>query len=293
MKSLDEERNDGLALLQVGLVLAVGTVLLQSPVGHLQEAHQGEAPAHGDGGTVAVEDPAQDLEEVVGAGAQGEEATAGGLAGGVTLLGAHQGQLHVDGKVEQLGDGPAGNGDLLVAVGRGGVLRVAQEVPNQGSEAPVVHGVLEEVAQGHRGAAELVDEEGLELTLDEVEDEEASPELLGLRQRGTGSGGTVDEAGPGGVQHHQGDGTTVLNDEDGTVADLGTQVLVGQHSGSGDAHLGEQGVILARDGDGLVLTSDGHLEGLLVDGDLGAEVLLQLAKGVGLHDGLLLSPGLS
>eukprot|EP01084_Bolivina_argentea_P116501 206986_1 len=224
MKSLDEERNDGLALLQVGLVLAVGTVLLQSPVGHLQEAHQGEAPAHGDGGTVAVEDPAQDLEEVVGAGAQGEEATAGGLAGGVTLLGAHQGQLHVDGKVEQLGDGPAGNGDLLVAVGRGGVLRVAQEVPNQGSEAPVVHGVLEEVAQGHRGAAELVDEEGLELALDEMGKEEANVQLLdGVEGGGVGAG-AVDEGRAQGVQGHDGDGAGVLDDEEGAVADLGAEV---------------------------------------------------------------------
>ena len=61
----------------------------------------------------------------------------------------------------------------------------------QAREDPVVARVLVDVADGHRGAAEAVDEDGLVLALGEVDD--AHEEREALERGGGGAVGVVEE----------------------------------------------------------------------------------------------------
>lgn len=102
---------------------------------------------------------------------------------------------------------------------------------------PVVGGVLDEVTERHGGGGEAVDEDGLVLALDEVEDDEGAEDELGLGRRGEGAarvngggagdvgdgvvgGGGVEEVAEveeGGVDE---DRAEVLDDEGSAPADL-------------------------------------------------------------------------
>ena len=284
---LDDEGNDGLALLQVGLGLDVGAVLLQCPIGHLSQTNEGEGPRQCDIGADGVEDPSEDFERVVGATSDAEEATTGSLAAGIALLGAHAGELEVNSEVEELGDGPAGNSDLVQTVSRCGVQRMAQEVTNEGGEGPVVRGVLEDVEQRHGGAAELVDEEGLQLALDEVSDEEADPQLLVLSQRE--SGGWVHERWAHGVEQHHGDWSGVFNDEHSSVSDLRSKILVLNLLAVLNAKIGE-GLSITTKSNSLAAVCGLQLEALAMNRHVRLVGLLQIGEcgTTGELDGVLL-----
>lgn len=87
--------------------------------------------------------------------------------------------------------------------------------------------VADDVEGGHGGGGELVDEEGLELALGEVEEEEGEGELLDL---GEWAGGVRAEEGGGvdvgtervGEEEGEEDGSRVLDEVDGAPGDLGT-----------------------------------------------------------------------
>lgn len=223
--SLEDTGEHGVALLLVAVakLLAVGALLALGPVVHLDDAHGDES---GDGPVAAGDDdadPGQDLEHVVGAGDEAEAVADGDLALGAAG-GAQGGQVAVDEGVarlaKQVDGGAHGVNDGLVGRGgeRGGA--VDEVGAQQTRDGPVEEAVLEDVEEGHGVGGELVDEEGLDLALEEVQLDHAEGEPLGRRQV-VGRGAALVEVGAGGddggVDEH---GAEVLDDEDGPPADL-------------------------------------------------------------------------
>jgi len=81
-----------------------------------------------------------------------------------------------------------------------------------------VGGVLEDVARGHGGVAEAVDEEGFEFAFDEVEGDGYAGE--GLQGRGRGVGAGVYVGAEEVEEWVDEEGAEVFDDEDGAPCDL-------------------------------------------------------------------------
>jgi hypothetical protein len=221
----EEAGDEGELLLLVGLgeLLAVGALLALGPVEHGVGADgkedDGAPAATGDDDA----DPGDDLEHVVGAGDE-----AGAVALGDAPLGAaggaQTGEVEVDDGVGDLAeevdeDADEGGGGAVLGLCRGGPGGVDLPGAQESGQGPVVGRVLEDVAGGHGGGGELVDEEGLDLALEEVAGEEGEAEPLGLGHGLVAVG--VEEGAQGEDGEVQDDGAGVLDDEDGAPGDLG------------------------------------------------------------------------
>jgi len=152
-------------------------------------------------------------------------------------------------RVGQRGEGPAGH-----AAGREHEVRDVEP-----GEDPVVRAVAQDVGGGHGGGGELVHEHGLELALEEVQQQHPHGERLHVRQRLRGvraeEGGGVDVRTQGvSEEEREEQRACVLDQVDGAPGDLGAEVLHVDGAGGLDA------------GDG------GEVGGAVLDDALGGRV---------------------
>ena len=219
-----QERDNGLPF-EVGVLLLVSTVLLECPLGHLGKSDEHKHPHDKDVGHNRKRDPRHDLKHVVRARHNVEEPALGRGALIRSFLGAHVAQLEMHHAVQNLRDHHHGTRSERDSVAGRGVVRVAKDVANGGSESPVVGAVLEQVAQWHRRPAELVHEEGLQLALQVVEDPQRNTEDGRKVHRFLGRAFPVDDRRPQSEKRHNGHRTKVLPEKHATVAELRAIVL--------------------------------------------------------------------
>lgn len=255
-------------------------MLLDGPDVHLAKTNSGEnvgrpVAAHEGNG-----DPADHLEEVVGARNEVEAVAKGDLV----VLGAvvsQRSQVEVGPEVGSLSPKPQGGHEVeeqrssLKEAGgeeepfpqrslrrRKGSRSVDEEGEVEASDEPVVTRVLEEVEQRHGGRGKLVDVDGLNLSLEEMQHAQSEHQLLCKRVLEALSVEELLAKEDDGVGQKR---TQVLENEDGSPGDLGTQVLHKHHGRVGeeivaDSVLGlEHNVLLLGSGSSAILLI-GHSE---------------------------------
>lgn len=291
LSCLEQERNHYLSVSRVPVAKLplVSSVLLDGPDVHLAETNGGEDV----GGPVAAHegngDPADHLEEVVGARHKVEAVAKGDLV----VLGAvvtQRGQVEVGPEVGGFSPQPQGGheveeqgGSLKEAGGeeeplpqrslgrRKGGGGVDEEGEVEAGNEPVIAGVLEQVEQRHGGGGELVDVDGLDFSLEEMQHAQSEHQLLGKRVLKALSVEELLAKENDGVGQK---GTQVLENEDGSPGDLRAQVLYKDHRRVGkeivaDSVLGlEHNVLLLGAGSSSILLI-GHSKSNSSFGQLG------------------------
>lgn len=165
------KHDESLLLVLVAKLLSVRTLLALGPREHLESAYRDEESHRPVTARDNDANPGQHLEHVVRAGHQGEGEADGDLALRAAC-GTQARQVQVDRGVaklaKQVDQGPDEIDDGLVCRGGEGGGAVDEVGAHQSRDGPVEEAVLEDVVGGHGVGGELVHEECLEFTLDEV-----------------------------------------------------------------------------------------------------------------------------
>lgn len=185
------QQDGALLLVLVAEVLAVTLLLLPSPAVHLKSTNKSEDQD----AQVQLTDqedtqPSEDLEHVVGAGNQVEaEARRNSTLGSSRTTQVTQNIVRV--QVGQLAEDEQGQArpykQRVGLRGCGCGIGSGNPVGNvETGKEPVVGAVLEDVENGHGGAAESVHEDGFKLALQEVQSQQAAYEQLQVGGVGEG-----------------------------------------------------------------------------------------------------------
>ncbi len=232
-------------------LLSVSLLADNSPLMHHEPGNTDEENGGERAGNHKDTDPSNDLEEVVWAGNPVEAESLWNTTGSSSLwskvgendVGVKVGKLAVDVSSETAIDEPLNRRRKISQVG--GSSRVWSEDPVgdvEASQHPVVERVAENVGSWHCGSRELVDEDGLQLALDEVQEHHPDAHDLNIAQRllwCAEDGRWVDVwAERTGEESDQEEWAGVLDEVNGAPGDLWPEILNVNGGLGGDTSLG-------------------------------------------------------
>ncbi len=205
-------------------------MLLDGPCKHLTTTNQTEEEGSNGHGHHTEEEPFGNLDSVVGTGDQVEQKALGNS----TDRSALWSQVTQDNVANQVEDHHQNDqtgknvGIVLIVLGNGRRVQWVQGgIGNVVGTGSVVASVLENVEQWHVTVAKLVNKQSLQLSLHKVDNEEEHGHELSIVQGGIGCG-VVRAVQIRSQQVNDGEGgqwAKVLDEEDGAIADLWSQVL--------------------------------------------------------------------